>query len=318
MSVFLISLVVTLAVAPVVRSFALRAGFLDVPNHRSSHTLPTPRVGGIACIVGVVVACVAAEVSGSDVPWWVVGGALTMAAVGLADDRASLPTLLRLGLQIVVGLVCGFALGGPALAALGALAVPVVVNAVNFMDGVNAISSLTLAVWGITTALVGSAESVPELQLVGAAAAAAALGFLPWNAPHARLFLGDGGSYFFGCLVALGIVLGVHEGVSVPLLVAPLAVYAADTAFTLAGRAARGEPVLEAHRSHVYQRLTNEGGLPHVASATIAAGFAALVTAGWWWLAAPWAVAVTVVLLGAYLLSPRLLAGATSTRAAST
>lgn len=307
MTTFLISLAVCCALAPVARWFALRAGILDIPNHRSSHTRPTPRVGGLACAAGVVVAIVASSLSGQPFPWWVMAGALTMATVGLADDRSHISTLLRLGLQVAVGLICGFAMGGPWLAAVGAIAVPVVVNAVNFMDGINAISSLSVLVWGASAYFAGAAGSSGEVQVLGAAAAGAALGFLPWNAPTARLFLGDVGSYFFGGLVALGIVLGIDAGIAISLLVAPLAVYAADTGFTLVRRASRGEPLLEAHRSHVYQRLTNELGIPHLAGAAIVAGTAGAVVLSWWWLSSPAAVVASIVMLSAYLVSPVLL-----------
>ena len=255
MTPFLVSLVVTLLAAPAVRWLLLHRGVLDVPNHRSSHTAPTPRGGGLACMLGVVVALVSAQVLGRQVPWLTAAAAIALGVIGLVDDRLGLSPVVRLGGQVAAGLVMGLAAGSGWLMLAGALVAPVVVNVVNFMDGINGITGLSVGVWGATAWLVGLSVSAEPVWVLGAATAGAALGFLPWNAPTARLFLGDVGSYLFGGLIAAGIVVGIANEASPLLLGAPLALYLADTGTVLLRRALRGDKLMTAHREHVYQKL---------------------------------------------------------------
>ncbi|MGO4340869.1 hypothetical protein [Pedococcus sp. 2YAF34] len=304
MTPFLLSLFVTLGAAPAVRSLLLRGGILDVPNHRSSHVLPTPRGGGLACLLGVVVALASAQALGVRVPWLAAVAAIALGAIGFADDRAGLSPVVRLSGQVAGGLLMGVAAGGGWLLVAGAVITPVVVNIVNFMDGINGITSLSVGVWGATAWLLGVSVGAEPLWVLGAATAGAALGFLPWNAPTARLFLGDVGSYLFGGLVAAGIVVGLETEASPLVLTAPLALYLADTGTVLVRRAARAAPLMEAHCEHAYQRLTSVVRLPHIAVALLVAGMASVVTAAWALLAWEAALLVTAVVCIAFVLSP--------------
>lgn len=279
MTELLVSCAVTLVAAPVVRRLMLHRGVMDFPNHRSSHSMPTPRGGGLACLLGVLVGLAAAAVRAVEVPWVLVGGAVLLSAVGYADDQRDLSALSRLGGQLLTGAVMGLAVGGTWwAAALGAVFVPASVNVVNFMDGINGITALTMGLWGATALLLGRLQGIEPLWALGAVACGAALGFLPWNVPAARLFLGDAGSYLFGGLVAAGLLVGWAEGAPVPVLLAPLTIYLLDTGSTLLRRASRGERLMTAHREHIYQRLVRDGGLSHVAVAGGCAVLAALVT----------------------------------------
>lgn len=154
---------------------------------------------------------------------------------------------------------------------------------------------------------VGFARPAPVLVVIGAATAGSALGFLPWNAPKARLFLGDVGSYFFGALVTLGIIAGAHRTPMELILIAPLAIYLADTGYTLLKRAVRRQPLLAAHREHVYQRLVNEAGLPHLSVALGTALLALIITAAWVPGSIPLGLVTTLVVVAAYLSLPSLL-----------
>jgi UDP-N-acetylmuramyl pentapeptide phosphotransferase/UDP-N-acetylglucosamine-1-phosphate transferase len=191
---------------------------------------------------------------------------------------------------------------------IGALVVVATVNAVNFMDGIDGITGFTVAVWGIFAILLARTDHAPLLLPIGTVTLGAALGFLPANLPKARLFLGDIGSYLFGGMISLGLLIGWHEKVPLLPLAAPLSVYLADTGFTLVHRAVRRKPLLSAHREHVYQRLVSEGGIPHPVVAAYAAVIAAAISGCWFagdaWIALP----ISVVLLITYLASPRILA----------
>lgn len=236
-------------------------------------------------------------------------GVGAMAFVGYVDDWRGLSAKSRLAAQVLVGLLIGIgATSGSWLEALtGVVVVPIAVNAVNFMDGINGITSLTMMVWGTTALVAGLDSGLASLSVIGGVTAGAALGFLPWNIPIARLFPGDVGSYLFGALVAGGVVYGGANGVSPVLLAAPLSIYLADTSVVLLKRLRRGSPLFEAHREHVYQRLTSELGISHVAVAFGVATLAVIVTLVWGF-SPPWVAATsTFVVCAAYLASPRLL-----------
>lgn len=244
---------------------------------------------------------------GQPASWGLLVPAALLAFVGLADDVRSLPALTRLAAQVGAGAVMGWATGGAWWICVGAVVAPVAVNVVNFMDGINGITSLTMTVWGVTAFVVGQGHDAALLALLGAVAAGSALGFLPWNAPSARLFLGDSGSYLFGAIVAAGLLTGWSSGAPVVLLVAPLTLYLVDTGVVLVRRAHRGDSLFEAHREHVYQRLTSEVGLSHLVVALGVALLSAVITVAWL-SAMPWlSVVSTALICGIYLGAPRFL-----------
>ena len=130
---------------------------------------------------------------------------------------------------------------------------------INFMDGINGISVAQTTVAGVHLALVGRLIGIDEITVVGLAATGSALAFAPWNAPRARMFLGDVGSYFLGFLLSATALAAVISGAPVLLVVAPFSLYLLDTATTLALRIARGARITEAHREHAFQRLVTQG-----------------------------------------------------------
>ena len=146
------------------------------------------------------------------------------------------------------------------------------------------------------------------MAAIGAVTAGSAIGFLPWNAPVARLFLGDVGSYFFGAIVGVGIIVGARQTSSVTLLIAPLVIYLADTGVSLVQRALRGESLMAAHREHVYQRLVDEAHLSHLTVAAVSATLSLLITAAWIPHSAALGTGLTLVFVIAYLASPAMLA----------
>jgi len=243
------------------------------PNVRSSHRAPTPQGGGIAVVIATLAAAWVLSAawlpieSGQLLPISAAAGLL--AVVGAIDDVRSLPTAARLLMHcIAVGAVvaalpnelrllpqlpfwierAGLLLGGVWF-----------VNLVNFMDGID---WMTVAeVVPITGAMVvlGIAGTIaPAPAAVAAALLGATLGFAPFNRPVARLFLGDVGSLPIG--IALGWLLLdlAGRGHRTAALILPL-YYLADATITLARRIARGEPFWLAHRTHFYQRATDNG-----------------------------------------------------------
>ena len=314
-----VAAVVTAATAPLVRSALLRSNVMDVPNHRSSHSTPIPRGGGIACLIGVSAGVAAMEsterLMRRRVPVALVVTPLAISALGFADDfLGGLHFAPRLAAQLVGGAATATAdlpiEAGPAAVML----MPSVVNVFNFMDGINGISALTCAVWGLNAAQLGSQRQDLTLMGLGAITSGAGLGFLPWNAPKAQLFLGDTGSYLFGALMATGVVAAARSPfgqeratrwADAARTAAPLLPYVADAAQAIARRVARGEQITEAHREHVYQRVTDTTKLSHLQVASLHAAVAAAVGAAAR-LRPRLAVPATAVLAGAYLALPSL------------
>lgn len=303
-----VAFAVTVLSTPVIRRALADRGVLDVPNERSSHIVPVPRGGGLACSLGVLIALAFAYATRDTTPPWPTSlGVMALAALGFEDDRRGLSARVRLVAQVAVGALVGTAIGGPWWTVLGIACLPVAVNVVNFMDGINGITGLNVGCWGLVAAALGNTYHAEALTVLGAATAGAAFGFLPWNAPRARVFLGDSGSYLLGALVGTGVLVGVHSGVPGPVLIAPLSVYLADTGSTLARRAIRREALMSAHREHVYQRLVADARLSHVTVAVLTAALSLVVTATWWLGGSVAGFVTTLCILGFYVAFPDVL-----------
>lgn len=310
---FVFALITTLLVMAALRW--VRA--LDHPNERSSHTKATVRGAGWGVLFGTLAGWLAPEMLGP-VRWWLPVACVAYGLIGFADDLRSLRASIRFGLQI---LVSATALVVASLAdvvelqlwllPIGVVMVVAYVNAFNFMDGVNAISGLQAAVVGAILAAAAVDVGTMDVQLAGLAIAGAALGFLPYNAIRARCFLGDVGSYFIGAWIAMLCIVAIDRGVSVLTVGSLMAIYAADTAYTLVSRMRRGQQWWTPHREHVYQRLTDLG-FSHMAAAstvslfTAAAGLVGLAAGGSGPVAVAGGTAAVVTLCVGYLTLPVL------------
>jgi len=300
----LVSFAVALIAAPLAMRAMRRYGVLDIPNHRSSHVAPVPRGGGVACLAGVLAGVALASARHQDVPWLAISGAFLLAVVGFADDRDTLAAAPRLAAQIAVGAMVGAAAAGGWWILAGAICIPVAVNVVNFMDGINGITGLNMAAWGGVSMAVGYAQQEPSLVVIGAVTAGSTTAFLPWNLPVARMFLGDVGSYLLGALVGIGIIIGAHGTSSVLVLLGPLSIYLADTGTALLRRLLRGEQLMTAHKQHVYQRLVSEAGMSHSSVAAFTVILAVVITLAWVPGSPLLGVSVTLLVLAGYLASP--------------
>jgi UDP-GlcNAc:undecaprenyl-phosphate GlcNAc-1-phosphate transferase len=256
-----------------------RKEILDLPNERSSHRVPVPRGGGIAVVAGLLAAGGLASAVDMAVPFPIVTVIVMLAAVGWLDDLRNQGGMVRLSAQIVCGTVIAVWLlnvskpaGWPPylFALVAVVAFAAYVNAFNFMDGINGISSLSTMLAGGWYAWLGYENNISSLWVLGLAASGAAIGFLPWNAPRARIFLGDVGSYALGGLIVALALLAWAHGMTVLDSCAPLLIYLADTGWALVKRMVRRKPLTEAHREHVYQRLV-DGGWGHASTALVVA-----------------------------------------------
>ena len=254
-----------IAAEPVTIPLLQRAAAIDVPGLRSSHTVPTPRGGGAPIAVGLILAGLL--VNGLTGLTFAATVAV-FGAIGFTDDLRGLSAGRRLLLQgagsAAVASLLVIRTDLPPAAKLAAAVVLMVwvigfVNAFNFMDGVNGISAAHAAIGGAAYAYLGAWHHDAFLVPVGAAVAVGALAFLPWNALRARVFLGDVGSYGLGAALAVLVACALIARIPVEAAAAPVALYLADTAWTLQRRIRSGESCLAAHRTHTYQRLCDAG-----------------------------------------------------------
>ena len=226
---------------------------MDHPNARSLHVMPIPCIGGLGMMAGILVAAaLLAEIA--LVPMMLAAFALT--AVSVLDDVRGLPVALRFVSHLVAALGCMLALGlDDWTLLLATLAVVWMTNLYNFMDGSDGLAGGMAAIGFGAMGLAAWLSNAPELAAFCVSIAAAALAFLRFNFPPARIFMGDAGSIPLGFLAASLGILGARQNVwpyLFPLLV--FSPFIIDASVTLARRGLRGEKIWLAHRSHYYQR----------------------------------------------------------------
>lgn len=250
-----------------------RKAILDMPNHRSSHAVPTPRGGGLAVTPILLLTAMGVFVWSGETTWdrWLlIVAAVGLAAVSWLDDRHNLSARLRFGVQFIAVIAGLLAIDGPVLQGLvpiwldrifAALAWVWFINLFNFMDGIDGISGVEAGSIGagvFLLALLAPSPAFIDLGILGLGIVAIMIGFLIWNWHPAKLFMGDVGS------VPLGFVLGwllldlAGRGMWLPALIFP-AYYLFDATFTLFRRVLRGEKIWQAHREHFYQQATGRG-----------------------------------------------------------
>lgn len=299
--------------------YARRSGLLDVPNHRSSHSVPTPRGGGIALVGSVLVvgAYEVARTGGVLRPLFLalMAAIVALALAGWMDDRHTISVGIRLSVHTLCGLAIALLVNE--IAPLpGLLNLPWLVwwifwtvasiNIVNFMDGVDGMITAQGIVYGIFLfGLVSGSSLGGRLGLI---LVAACLGFLIWNWSPAAMFMGDVGSGPLGLFFVIGGALAL-ERARAPLVFLPLFPLFVDALLTMLIRIRRGERLTDAHRSHLYQRLAN-GGYGHARVTSIyalAAGIGGLIAltvknASTSWIATAIILYVLSVLIGWRLL----------------
>jgi Fuc2NAc and GlcNAc transferase len=270
----LAALLLALLLTAMMRKLAVAHGVLDVPNDRSSHRVPTPRGGGVAIALSSIAASIVLLWRGVLDPHLflaLTGGGIAVAFVGFLDDRRQLSARIRLAAHVAAALWALLCLGGlPPMRygdaivpfgwlgyVVGALGIAWTVNLFNFMDGIDGIAAseaVFIACGGAVLALV--MRQSPAVPAMGVAFGAVCCGFLLWNWPPAKIFMGDVGSGYVGyVLVVLALGATRENPVAFHVWVILGGVFFCDAFVTLVRRLLRGEPVYQAHRSHAYQWL---------------------------------------------------------------
>jgi Fuc2NAc and GlcNAc transferase len=272
--VILVSLTLTAAL----RRYALSRSLMDIPNTRSSHTIPTPRGGGLAVVFSFLLALpVLAEFGGLQwsVAWALLGAGAGIALLGFLDDHSHIAARWRLLGHFVAAAWLLFWLGGlPPVTLLSwtlnlgwaghilaAVFLVWMLNLFNFMDGIDGVASIQAITTCLSGALLYWVLGEPSYTTVPMLLAAAVAGFLYWNFPPARIFMGDAGSGFLGIMLGgLTIQAAIVEPELLWAWLILMGVFVVDATFTLLRRLLRGDKVYEAHRSHAYQAASRRFG----------------------------------------------------------
>jgi UDP-GlcNAc:undecaprenyl-phosphate GlcNAc-1-phosphate transferase len=263
----------------------IAAQVMDTPEARKSHEHPTPKGGGVgiltAFLVGIGLTYSFAEYARLPEPYFigVLEGTVAIALVAFLDDLFDWPFIVKLGAQVLAAVVVvqsGLYVRdyrvpyvGPFL--VGWLGPPATIvwllfatNAMNFIDGLNGLASGVSLITCVFLAVIAATHGGWFAYFASLLLTAGIVGFLPFNFPKARIFMGDVGSQFCGFMLAvLGVVASRFDGIELSLLLVPMMLSGVlfDVAFTLIRRALAGARLTEAHRGHLYQ-VAQRSGVP--------------------------------------------------------
>lgn len=267
-----IAFVATMILTGIIRRAALQRQILDIPNSRSSHSIPTPRGGGLAIVfvlLAVFTLMPAYHSSLGFYSWLILGVCMPVALIGLWDDFRHVAARWRLLVHFVslsfaviyldaVPPISLFGYSyepGVIMAVVAVLSMVWLLNLFNFMDGIDGIAAIEVITVGASISLISWIVNEDSLYwLLPLLMAASTAGFLIWNFPPAKIFMGDVGSGFIGAL--LGVLALAGSWVDPSLLwawIILLGVFVVDASVTLFRRLLRGDKVYQAHRSHAYQ-----------------------------------------------------------------
>ena len=264
------ALLITLLLVRGAIIYAHRRGMLDQPGQRRSHSMPTPRGGGIGVVVAMLI-CMPGALRSLPAAWPIsvivslAGALLLVALAGWWDDHRPLPVLPRLGAQLLAVLWFSFTLLAtglswwwlPLLLGAGAWSI----NLHNFMDGIDGLLAQQAIFVACGLAWMAWAEAQPALAVAAGALAAASLGFWSYNRPPAQIFMGDVGSGSIGLLIFAftAMLWRLDHALLWPALILSSA-FVVDASLTLLTRIVRGRRWHSAHREHLYQWLARSGG----------------------------------------------------------
>jgi Fuc2NAc and GlcNAc transferase len=276
-----------------VRKYALANQMLDVPNQRSSHTAPTPSGGGAAIVLawlgGVILLAVLGRVDGSFLSAMIPPTVL-LAVIGFIDDQTDLSPWVRLATQLFsaawfvllsgVSLLTGIAFldSVPLLSiGLGIASLVWLTNLYNFMDGIDGLAGGEGVFVALGIALFCWLSGAAGVAAISLMLAAACMGFLVWNWPPARIFMGDTGSSWVGFILGAIAMTGSEKtGITIWPWVILLGVFIIDATVTLLRRLVSGQTWYEAHHSHAYQNLSRRWGAHRPVTVVVC-----LVNVGW-------------------------------------
>jgi UDP-GlcNAc:undecaprenyl-phosphate/decaprenyl-phosphate GlcNAc-1-phosphate transferase len=285
---FLVAGLLALLLVPLTKRLALRVGAIDYPNERKLHSVPTPKLGGLGILGGVVVAGLIWLPSDTESHSILIGAA-AIAWVGVLDDVFDLPASLKLLGQtaaVVIPVSVGVTVDNFTVPFLGrltpgtvdlvhlagttiqlgdvatVLGLVAMINVINLIDGIDGLAAGVAVISGLTLATIALSLDRTAAGVLAALVAGAALGYLRWGFPPASTFMGDTGSNLLGYLLGAVAVQGALKTNAVVALFLPLLILAVpilDTGFVVAKRLKYGKPIYKADRWHFHHRMADIG-----------------------------------------------------------
>jgi len=280
MSIFAQSIVffiLTLLFTGYMRHYALKKNIIDNPNERSSHSIPTPRGGGVAVVCSYLLALavlIYSQQLSVHIGLTLIAAGFVVALLGFLDDHGHINSMLRLAIHFLVAIGVVISLGGFAEVTvfngvqLGFIANIIAVlflvwllNLYNFMDGINGIASVEAITITVSMAILYFILNISlnseSLWLM----AACVFGFLLWNFPKAKIFMGDACSGFLGLTLGILALIALKENLALFCAwIICMGVFVVDATYTLVKRVLSGYKMYDAHRSHSYQILARKWG----------------------------------------------------------
>lgn len=279
----LATILVSIGLTGVMHYYALQKGIIDNPNERSSHIIPTPRGGGLSFVITTLTALGyaylfnASEITPNTQPFMALFfSGLLVAGIGFWDDHVHIPARWRFLTHSVAALIGLYLLGIPEIPLpgvninlgligypLGVIAIVWLLNLFNFMDGIDGFAGSEALFIGLSAIIIMLLAmpvdfSTPIFWL--SILMAGVFGFLVWNWPPAKIFMGDAGSGFLGLMLGLFAIWSSNLGLSIWSWFILFALFISDATVTLLRRMLNGERWFEAHRSHLYQQLSRKWG----------------------------------------------------------
>lgn len=283
----------TFAMTYFMRAYALKKNIIDNPNERSSHSVPTPRGGGVAVVCSYLLALAVLIYSQQltvHIGLTLIAAGFVIALLGFLDDHGHINSMLRLAVHFVVAIgvvisLCGFGeitiFNGLQLGfianIIAVLFLVWLLNLYNFMDGINGIASVEAITTTVSMAILyyvlNSSLNSDILWLL----AVCVFGFLLWNFPKAKIFMGDACSGFLGLTLGVLALIALKENLALFCAwIICLGVFIVDATYTLIKRISNGYKIYDAHRSHGYQILSRKSN-----SHTLVTSIVAIVNLVW-------------------------------------
>lgn len=286
---FVCSAIAVLVSIPIIKMMALKYGYVDLPTSRKVHQQPMVRLGGISICIGTLTALLLVNglngltslSTNSTFEFWVIfWGSFGFFLIGLVDDLKGLSPITRLILQVGIaslvwwmGVRIDFVtIPSVGLVNIGGLSLPVtviwltgVVNAINWIDGLDGLAAGTSGIAALTMFIVCLFTGQPAAALFSAALMGGLFSFLYYNFNPAQIFMGDGGSYFVGFMVASVSITGLVKGAVATAILLPFVILAVpifDMTAVILARLRHGKSPFAADKRHLHHRLL-QAGLPH-------------------------------------------------------
>ncbi|WP_168400478.1 MraY family glycosyltransferase [Acinetobacter indicus] len=259
------------------RAYALKKNIIDNPNERSSHSVPTPRGGGVAVVCSYLLALIVLIYSQQlsvHIGLTLMVAGFVIALLGFLDDHGHINSMLRLAIHFLVAIGVVMSLGGFAeVTAFNGLELGFIANIIavlflvwllnlyNFMDGINGIASVEAITTTVSMAILYAVLNISLNSDILWLLAACVFGFLLWNFPKAKIFMGDACSGFLGLTLGILALIALKENLALFCAwIICLGVFVVDATYTLIKRVLSGYKMYDAHRSHSYQILSRKWG----------------------------------------------------------